>query len=97
MKRIAIMLSILLVPFLAAHLVLAAGLFKVGEKAPLFTLTTITGETVPMIAITIINSIRLNPRWSLSLSLRFFIKILWFPSLVLHENTCLKFQKFKLF
>ena len=46
MKRIAIMLSILLVPFLAAHLVLAAGLFKVGEKAPLFTLTTITGETV---------------------------------------------------
>ena len=28
------------------HLVLAAGFFKVGEKAPSFALTAITGETV---------------------------------------------------
>jgi cytochrome c biogenesis protein CcmG/thiol:disulfide interchange protein DsbE len=46
MKRIAIMLSIVLVPLFAAHLVLATGLFKVGEKAPSFTLTAITGETL---------------------------------------------------
>ena len=46
MKRMILILGALLVPVLAAHLVLAAGLFKVGEKAPSFTLTTITGETV---------------------------------------------------
>lgn len=46
MKRMMLVLGTLLVPILAAHLVLAAGLFKVGEKAPSFTLTTITGETV---------------------------------------------------
>jgi cytochrome c biogenesis protein CcmG/thiol:disulfide interchange protein DsbE len=46
MKRIILVLGTLLVPILAAHLVLAAGLFKVGEKAPSFTLTTITGETL---------------------------------------------------
>ena len=46
MKRIALILSVLLFPVLAAPLVLAAGLFKVGEKAPSFTLTAITGETV---------------------------------------------------
>ena len=44
MKRMILVLGALLVPMLAAHLVLAAGLFKVGEKAPSFTLTTITGE-----------------------------------------------------
>ena len=46
MRRIALILNVLLVPILAVQLVFAAGLFKVGEKAPSFTLTTITGETV---------------------------------------------------
>ena len=46
MRRISLILSVLLFPVLAAHLVLAAGLLKVGEKAPSFTLTTVTGETV---------------------------------------------------
>ena len=46
MKRMILILGTLLVPVLTAHLVLAAGLFKIGEKAPSFTLTTITGETV---------------------------------------------------
>ena len=46
MKRAILVLGALLVPVLVAHLVLAAGLFKIGEKAPSFTLTTITGETV---------------------------------------------------
>jgi peroxiredoxin len=46
MKRMILVLGALLVPMLAVHLALAAGLFKVGEKAPSFTLTTITGETV---------------------------------------------------
>ena len=46
MKRIIFALGALLVPVLAAHLALAAGLFKVGEKAPSFALTAITGEIV---------------------------------------------------
>lgn len=46
MKRMIFVLGALLVPILAAHLVLAAGLFKVGEKAPSFALTAITGETL---------------------------------------------------
>jgi len=46
MKKVCIALLALLVPVLAAHLVLAAGLFKVGEKAPSFALMAITGETV---------------------------------------------------
>jgi len=46
MKRMTVALGALLLPILAAHLVLAAGLFKVGEKAPSFALTAITGETV---------------------------------------------------
>ena len=46
MKKVWIALFSLLIPVLAAHLVLAAGLFKVGEKAPSFALTAITGETV---------------------------------------------------
>ena len=48
MKRFLFMLGALLVPVFAAHLVLAAGLFKTGEKAPTFTLTAITGETVSL-------------------------------------------------
>ena len=46
MKRFVVILSAVLVPVFAAHLVLAAGFFKVGEKAPSFALTAITGETV---------------------------------------------------
>ena len=46
MKKLWITLFALLAPIAAAHLVLAAGFFKVGEKAPSFTLTAITGETV---------------------------------------------------
>ena len=46
MKKLWIVLFALLVPILAAHLVLAAGFFKVGEKAPSFELTAITGETL---------------------------------------------------
>jgi cytochrome c biogenesis protein CcmG/thiol:disulfide interchange protein DsbE len=46
MKPLTFILGALLVPVLATQLVLAAGLFKLGEKAPSFTLTTTTGETV---------------------------------------------------
>ena len=46
MKRFVVILSAILVPVFSAHLVLAAGFFKVGEKAPSFALTAITGETV---------------------------------------------------
>ncbi|MEC4889209.1 MAG: TlpA disulfide reductase family protein [Nitrospira sp.] len=48
MKRVLFILGALLAPALAAQLVLAAGLFKTGEKAPSFTLTAITGETVSL-------------------------------------------------
>ena len=46
MKRMILIFGAVLAPILAAHLVLAAGLFKVGEKAPSFALTAITGETL---------------------------------------------------
>jgi len=46
MKRWVLILGTMLVPVLVTQLVLAAGLFKIGEKAPSFTLTTITGETL---------------------------------------------------
>ena len=46
MKRMIFVLGAVLPTIFAAHLVLAAGLFKVGEKAPSFALTAITGETV---------------------------------------------------
>ena len=46
MRKVWIALFVLLVPVLAAHMVLAAGFIKVGEKAPSFALTAITGETV---------------------------------------------------
>ena len=48
MKRTWWVLGALLSPILAVHLVLAAGSFKLGEKAPSFTLTAITGETVAL-------------------------------------------------
>jgi cytochrome c biogenesis protein CcmG/thiol:disulfide interchange protein DsbE len=46
MKKAWGALFALLVTVGATQLSLAAGLFKVGEKAPAFALTTITGETV---------------------------------------------------
>ena len=48
MKRSLFILGALLCPTVAAHLVLAAGFFKVGEKAPSFSLTAITGEAVSL-------------------------------------------------
>ncbi len=46
MKRMLSIFGALLCPVLVAHLALAAGFFKVGEKAPSFSLTAITGEAV---------------------------------------------------
>jgi cytochrome c biogenesis protein CcmG/thiol:disulfide interchange protein DsbE len=48
MKALIGILSGLFAPALAVHLVMAAGFFKVGEKAPGFTLNAITGETVSL-------------------------------------------------
>lgn len=48
MKRLMLICGAMLFPVLAAQLVLAAGFFKVGEKAPPFALTAITGEAVSM-------------------------------------------------
>jgi cytochrome c biogenesis protein CcmG, thiol:disulfide interchange protein DsbE len=48
MKRILITLALALSPFWATHLTWAAGFFKVGEKAPAFALTSITGEAVSL-------------------------------------------------
>ncbi|WP_455378709.1 peroxiredoxin family protein [Petrachloros mirabilis] len=48
MKRVVLMLSILIVPVFVGHLLYAAGFFKVGEKAPSFTLNAITGESVSL-------------------------------------------------
>ncbi|HLZ35626.1 MAG TPA: TlpA disulfide reductase family protein [Nitrospira sp.] len=48
MKRIALILSVLVLPVFAAHLLFAAGFFKVGEKAPSFALNAITGEAVSL-------------------------------------------------
>jgi cytochrome c biogenesis protein CcmG/thiol:disulfide interchange protein DsbE len=46
MKKLWIAPFALLAFIAVAHLALAAGFFKVGEKAPSFALTAITGETV---------------------------------------------------
>jgi len=48
MKRLSIALSAVVVPLLCVPLLLAAGFFKVGEKAPSFSLTSITGDPVSM-------------------------------------------------
>ena len=48
MKRLAIILGVVLTPVLAVHLSLAAGFFKVGEKAPSFSLSSITGDDVSL-------------------------------------------------
>lgn len=48
MKRLASTFWLLVFQVLCAALVSAAGLFQVGEKAPSFTLTAITGETLSL-------------------------------------------------
>lgn len=48
MKRLAWGLVLLIFPVVAAHLAVAAGLFKLGEKAPTFALTSISGEVVAL-------------------------------------------------
>lgn len=46
MTRRWVLLAAIIIPIWAAHLVLAAGFFKVGEKAPGFTLTSLSGESL---------------------------------------------------
>ena len=49
MKRLwLIIVAVIVVPLWAVHVVVAAGFFKVGEKAPGFALTALTGETVSL-------------------------------------------------
>ncbi|MGQ0811603.1 MAG: peroxiredoxin family protein [Nitrospiraceae bacterium] len=48
MKRILWVLLFILVPVFAVQVALAAGFFKVGEKAPAFTLTSLNGETISL-------------------------------------------------
>ena len=48
MKRALIAHTIALVPLWASQVVFAAGFFKVGEPAPVFALTSITGDAVSL-------------------------------------------------
>ena len=48
MRRLLLALGALILPALFVPLLFAAGFFRVGEKAPSFTLTAITGETVSL-------------------------------------------------
>lgn len=48
MRRLVLVFGLLVFPVLCTTPVSAAGLFQVGEKAPSFTLTAITGETVSL-------------------------------------------------
>jgi len=48
MKRLPIILGAALIPVLFAHLLLAAGFFKVGERAPSFALNAISGDPVSL-------------------------------------------------
>jgi cytochrome c biogenesis protein CcmG/thiol:disulfide interchange protein DsbE len=48
MRKLLLSFGLLTFPLLCAPLIFAAGLFQVGEKAPSFTLTAITGETVSL-------------------------------------------------
>lgn len=48
MKRRSVILMALIFPIVAVHLALGAGLFKLGEKAPTFALTSISGEAVSL-------------------------------------------------
>ncbi len=48
MKRVLIALAMVLAPLWVSHVVVAAGFFKVGEPAPAFSLTSITGDAVSL-------------------------------------------------
>lgn len=48
MRKLLLAFGVMTVPLLCAPLMFAAGLFQVGEKAPSFTLTAVTGETVSL-------------------------------------------------
>jgi cytochrome c biogenesis protein CcmG/thiol:disulfide interchange protein DsbE len=48
MRRLALVFGLLVFPMLCVTPVSAGGLFQVGEKAPSFTLTAITGETISL-------------------------------------------------
>ena len=48
MKKLLVALSILVLPFISMHLVLAAEFFQIGERAPNFALTSITGDPVSL-------------------------------------------------
>lgn len=48
MRRWPVALGALILPLWFVPLLLAAGFFKVGEKAPAFTLTSMTGDTVSL-------------------------------------------------
>ncbi len=48
MRRLSAALGAVILPFWFVPLLVAAGFFKVGEKAPTFTLTSITGDTVSL-------------------------------------------------
>ncbi|MBI5855977.1 MAG: TlpA family protein disulfide reductase [Nitrospirae bacterium] len=48
MTRRWFLLAAIIMPIWAAHLVLAAGFFKVGEQAPGFTLTSLSGESLSL-------------------------------------------------
>ena len=48
MKRSDLIIMGLLMPLVAASLVLAAGFFKIGEPAPSFSLTSLNGEAVSL-------------------------------------------------
>lgn len=48
MRRLILAFGLLVFPILCVTPVSAGGLFQVGEKAPSFTLTAITGETISL-------------------------------------------------
>jgi cytochrome c biogenesis protein CcmG/thiol:disulfide interchange protein DsbE len=48
MKRLSVIIGSILSAVLTTHVLLAAGFFKVGEKAPSFALNAITGEPVSL-------------------------------------------------
>ncbi|MDP9131735.1 MAG: TlpA family protein disulfide reductase [Nitrospirota bacterium] len=48
MKRMLLVVVIALAPFWATQLIWAAGFFKVGETAPAFALTSVTGDAVSL-------------------------------------------------
>lgn len=48
MKKLLVAIFVFFLPFAAMHLVLAAGFFKIGERAPTFSLSSLTGDPVSL-------------------------------------------------